>query len=333
MKTFDIAVVGCGNVSNMHFEAYAAHPERVKLAAAFDPIAKRAENMRQKYGVEQTFGSLEQMIDQASWEVAVVCTPTSVRRETIEVLAAAGKHVFTEKPLADSFEEAEAIVETCEQAGIQLAVNQNFRYHYPFETAREVVTAGRIGKVLTILQEDLSFRQDRGWRTEMTRNALSVMGIHWFDGFRWVLGADPEQLVAETYSSPAIECVGETDATVHILFDQGSSVSYTQSFSSRFNRTQTVIIGESGTLELDYQGARLLGVEGEVEQAWDNPNKGHHKPKATFVGINELFRAIESGETPANSGRDNLKTVAMLDAAYQSAEGHRVVAFENGLQV
>ena len=175
------------------------------------------------------------------------------------------------------------------------------------------------------------FRQDQGWRTEMPRNALSVMGIHWFDGFRWVLGDNPSQLVAATYYSPSVACVGETDATVHILFDRGASVSYIQSFSSRFKRTQTVINGESGTLELTYECARLFGPGGDILQTWDNPNKGSDKPKATFIGINELFRAIEEGDEPANSGRDNLKTVALLDAAYRSAEMRTPVTFTDGL--
>ena len=155
MKPFDIAVVGCGNVSNMHFGAYSAHPERIRLVAAFDPVKERTEQAQKKYGVEKIFGSLEEMIEQASWDVAVICTPTSVRRETIEALARAGKHVFTEKPLADTFGEASAIVNLCERSGVKLAVNQNFRYHYPFATAREVVASGSIGTPLTVLQEIL----------------------------------------------------------------------------------------------------------------------------------------------------------------------------------
>ena len=331
MKIFNVAVVGCGNVSNMHFSAYAAHPERIKLVAAFDPVQERVDEVKEKYGVKQGYTDLQQMIDNADFEVAVICTPTSVRSDTIATLAEAKKRIYTEKPLADTLGEARKTVEACEKYGVQLGVNQNFRYHYPFETGREIIESGAIGKVLTILQEDLMHRQDRGWRTEMPRNALSVMGIHWFDGFRWLLSSDPQHLMAETYSSPAVECVGETDATVHILFEQGSSVSYIQSFSSRLKRTQTLIIGESGTLLLDYNGAYLLGEDGEPSQSWENPYKGKDKPKATFTGISEFFRAIEQNGTPANGGRDNLKVVALLEAAYRSAEEHSVVRFKGGL--
>ena len=335
MKRFNVAVVGCGNVSEMHFEAYTAHPERIRLVACCDPVAERVELIRSKYGVEQGFGSLEEMLAGADFEVAVVCTPTSVREQTIRTLAAAGKHIFVEKPMSDNFEEATAMVAAADQAGVQLAVNQNFRYHYPFETARKVIAEGRIGHVVSILHQDLMFRQDAGWRLQMQRHALSVMGVHWFDGFRWMLGAEPVTLVGGTYSSSAIECAGDTDAAVEVRFDNGTLVSYVESFSSCFRRAETILIGEQGTLVLDYNGAALYDREhrdAPVER-WDNPNAGRNKPKATFEGIDILFTAIEQGAEPANSGRDNLKTIALLDAAYRSATEQRAVSFDAGVAV
>ncbi|HSH78059.1 MAG TPA: Gfo/Idh/MocA family oxidoreductase [Herpetosiphonaceae bacterium] len=333
MKRFNVAVVGCGNVSEMHFEAYTAHPERIRLVACCDPVAERVELIRRKYGVEQGFATLQEMIAQADWEVAVVCTPTSIRQETISILAAAGKHVFCEKPMADNYQEAEQIVTTCERANVTLAVNQNFRYHYPFETARQIVEAGQIGNVVSILHQDLMFRQDAGWRLQMPRHALSVMGVHWFDGFRWMLGAEATSLVAQTHSSPAIECAGDTDAAVQVRFDQGTMVSYVESFSSAFRRVETLLIGEQGTLVLNYEGAALYDREhrSTPRERWDNPNAGANKPKATFVGIDILLTALENGTQPSNSGRDNLKTISLLDAAYRSAEEQRSVTFEAGV--
>lgn len=332
MKKFNIAVVGCGNVSEMHFEAYAAHPERLRIVAACDPVAERVEMMQHKYGVEQGFATLEEMIAQADWEVAVVCTPTSIRQSTISTLAAAGKHIFVEKPMSDNFQEAEQMVAICEQANVQLAVNQNFRYHYPFDTARELIQAGRIGQVVSILHQDLMFRQDAGWRLEMQRHALSVMGVHWFDGFRWMLGAEAASLTGANQSSPAINCVGDTDASVQILFEQGTMVSYVESFSSCFRRVETIVIGEQGTLVLEYNKASLYDRDSrnEPREQWENPNAGANKPKATYVGINILLTALEQGTEPANSGRDNLKTISLLDAAYRSAAEQHAIAFQAG---
>ncbi len=333
MRKFDVAVVGCGNVSRMHFSAYAARPERIRLVAACDPYPERVAQAQENYGVEQGFNALDEMIADASWDVAVVCTPTLVREEAIGRLAAAGKHIFVEKPLADTYAEARRVVEICDRAGVTLAVNQNFRYHYPFESARELIAAGRIGEVLSITHEDLLFRQDAGWRSTSERHALSVMGVHWLDGFRWMLNDEPRAITCVTHSSSAIDAAGETDAAVQLVFARGAVVSYTQSFSSLVKKTETIIIGQAGALRLTYDDLTLFTHEDVTKPILhvENPYRGANKPQATFTDLDLLLTAIEEGSQPPNSGRDNLKTVMLLDGAYRSAAEGQVVAFETGV--
>src|SRR5438046_1876261 len=138
-QTFDIAVVGCGGVSPMHFEGYARHPERVRIAAVCDLDRSRAEAAAQKWKIPAVFGSIEEMIAGARWDVAAVCTHSPVRDAVLNTLAAAGKHLFVEKPMADTYEEAQRMVAACQAAGVKLAVDQNFRYPYPFHLARDLI--------------------------------------------------------------------------------------------------------------------------------------------------------------------------------------------------
>lgn len=323
----NIALVGCGGVAQMHLEGYAAHPERVRVVAACDVDADRAEAAARRWSIPALFPSLQAMIEGAEWEVAVVCTPTPVREAVVQALAAAGKHLFVEKPLADSHEEAQRMVAACRSAGVRLAVDQNFRYHYPFDQARTLIAAGRLGAVHGIMHQDLFFRQDSGWRTDCPRHALSVMGIHWLDGFRWLLGSEARSLLCRTHASTAIECAGETDAHVQIAFRNGVTVTYVQSFSSPAPRTETRVLGDEGLLVLDYHGAALYQRETgrEPVERWPNPFAGSNKPESVFVGLNHLLTALETGEEPPNSGRDNLRTVALLEAAYRAASDQRVV--------
>ncbi|GHO93537.1 oxidoreductase [Reticulibacter mediterranei] len=335
MKRFNIAVVGCGNVSRMHFEAYQSHSERIQIVAACDPDSGNLQQAQQQYGFAQGFASLEEMLAHAEWEVAVVCTPTPIRKPVVEALAAAGKHIFVEKPFADSYTVAQHMVNTCAQAGVQLAVNQNFRYHYPFEKARELIAQGQIGRVVNIVQQDLMFRQDKGWRIQTRRHALSVMGVHWLDGLRWLLQDTATSLICETRSSATIESVGETDAAVQITFKQGALASYVESFSSPISRTETLILGETGALVLTYRGLSLFDLKDSSQPRlqWENPLSGSHKPEATFIDLNLLLAALEQGEEPVNSGRDNLQTIALLDGAYRSAEEQRPIIFNEGVPV
>jgi predicted dehydrogenase len=323
-----IAVVGCGNVSAMHFDGYNAHPERVRVVAACDPVPERRAWAEQEHGVPRTFASVEDLLGFDSWDVAVVCTPSAVREPAVAALAGAGKHVMTEKPLADTYAEARRLVGLCADAGVLLAVNQNFRDHYAFGIAAQLIADGEIGAVRGISQLDLMFRQDQGWRIRQQRHALSVMGVHWLDGFRQLIAADATRVLARTFSSPAIDCAGETDAFVQIDF--GSvPVTYVQSFSSRVTVADTIVVGEQGTLRFGYD--KLIRVNDAGAGRWDNPYSGPGKPESAFRSLNRLLDAIDAGQLPSNSGQDNLKTIALLEAAYASADSKRPVELSEGL--
>lgn len=328
MKQFRIAIVGCGNVAQMHFAAYAPHSDRVKLAAACDPEFERVEQAQQKYGIEQAFTSVEEMIAGADWDVAVVCTPTPVRRKVVGQLSAANKHIFVEKPFADTYDEAQQMVDLCSASGVMLAVNQNFRFHYPFDIARTLIQEGRIGEVTSVTHENLQFRQDSGWRTTTERHSLSIMGVHWLDGFRWMLDDSARSIVGETRSSSAIECAGETDTVFQLVFDRGTVASYVESFSCAFRKTETIVLGDRGTLRFDYAGLDCfdLAAREQSPERWESPYPKDQKPGATFQGMDLLLTAIEQGVEPPNSGRDNLKTIALLEGAYRAAAEHSKVS-------
>ena len=316
----------------MHLGGYAVHPERVNIAATCDIIPERAEQAKDTCGARAAFASVKQAIEGADWEVAVVCTPTPVREEVVRLLATAGKHIFIEKPMADSFDEARCMVELTQAAGVKMAVNQTFRYHYGFDIARRVIAAGRIGRVISIDHRNLLFRQDSGWRPDCARHVIAVMGVHWLDGFRWLLADEAKTVRAAMHSSPAVDCTGETDANVLIDFAGGASVSYVQSFSCPAGRTETVIVGETGVLVLNERVELFDKAHGEQPvETWDNPYAGAGKAETTFRLLNELLTAIEEGGEPANGCVDNLKTVSLLEAVYRSAAEQRVVELDGGL--
>ena len=321
-------MVGCGGVTAMHYAGYTAHPERIRVVAACDPLAERRDWAQQTYGVESVHETLDAMIDAADWDVAVVCTPTSVRRAMVERLAAAGKHLMVEKPLADTYDEAKALVEICAKADVQLVVNQNFREHYGFHLARELVADGRLGNVLGIVHEDLMFRQDKGWRKHAERHALSVMGVHWLDGFRFLLGREASWVWCRTASSPVIDAKGETEAFTQLLFDD-IPVTYTESFSSRLRRTETIVLGEQATLRLSAEQVELTDHTGTT--SWQNSYAGKGKPESTYRCLDQLLQALDGGKEPQNSGEDNLRTIALLDAAYASAKSGEPVTLTEGL--
>lgn len=327
MSIHRLAVIGCGVVSDMHFRGYLARPDRVKVVAAVDPIPERRRHVERAYGVPVTYATIAELVDDAEFDVAVVCTPSHIRLAAVEELAAAGKHLLVEKPLADGLEEGRRIVALADEAGIKLAVDQNFRDHYAFGLARDTIRAGRIGPIIAIDHRELTFREVAGWRAQSRRHALSVMGVHWLDGFRYLVESDADWVVATTRRSPAVAAAGETDAVVHLRF--GSvGVNYVQSFSSRVDRVETIVTGERGTLAFGYSQLELASGEGVTISR--NPC-AEDKPQSAYRSLERLLDAIEDDHEPDNSGRDNLKTLALLEAAYLSAARGDLVHLKEGL--
>lgn len=335
LHRFKLAVIGCGRVSRLHTAAYLRHPDRLQVVAACDPDLDRAEQLAAEFLGCRSYGSVAQAAAGADWDVGVVCSPTPLHPQVVDDLAAAGKHAFVEKPLADNLADAQHMVEASASAGAKLAVHQNFRYHYPFDLARSLIGAGRIGRVTTVLHRELLFRKDSGWRNSTERHALSVMGVHWLDGFRWMLAEEPINVRCTLASSPLIEARGETEAVVQAQFAGGTTVCYVQSFSCPDRSLETNVIGDAGVLRLSHTELREWhpqkapdGGGGTWNEVVHSNACGSDKPEATFLALDQFLQALESGTEATNSGRDNLKTMAFLEAAYRSAKIGRVVDFE-----
>ena len=192
MKKFKVGLVGAGGVTELHLEGYKGNPERIAVTAICDPNEEILNHRADKYGIPQRYTNLEAFIKESGVDVAVVCTPTSLRKQIVLPLLEAGIPLFVEKPFSDTLSDAVEITEKAKQLGIPVAVNQNFRRHYTFDIVKKIVAENRIGKVTMITFTNMFFRQDTGWRLDCERHALSVMGIHWFDGFRQVLGCEAE---------------------------------------------------------------------------------------------------------------------------------------------
>ncbi|MFE5318493.1 Gfo/Idh/MocA family protein [Paenibacillus sp. NPDC056579] len=323
MKKYKVGIIGAGGVTELHFVGYKEHPERIEITALCDPNEEALHAKADKYGVPQRFTEVQDFIENSGIDVAVVCTPTSIRKQILFPLIEAGLPVFVEKPFSDTLEEAKEITEKAEKHGVPISVNQNFRRHFPFELLQGKIADGLIGNVTSLLFTNLFFRQDAGWRLDCERHAMSVMGIHWFDGFRKILGSDALSVVCQNRSSSAVQCKGETDATVQVVYENGAVATYVQSFSSAFNRGELIVIGETGTIVAGHTSASLYRKgEKTPEVTWENHVS---REVATYEGLNQLLVSIETGTEAPNSSRDNLKTITVLDAAYVSANEQRIV--------
>ncbi|MCZ6679461.1 MAG: Gfo/Idh/MocA family oxidoreductase [Candidatus Poribacteria bacterium] len=328
MKRFRIAQVGVGNRGRATLAAFSKHPERVDIVAACDINPENVQRAANQFNIPAHYQSVEDLIQQADFEVASVTTATPVRQAVIQPLLEAGVHVIADKPFAETLDEARAIVACAEANNRRIAVGQNFRYLHGFDTARQYLADLPLGQPRHLTHLLLGTRQDRGWRAERERRVMAIMTIHWFDGYRWMLDDLPETIYCQTSKSPLIDGRGETHTSLTIRFQNGCVASLTESFGShRRTAIPPILDCDEGSLEIT--GAELRVYEtGISEPVRVIPATNASMEVVTYMCLADLLDAIEADREPPNSGQDNLKTMAMMEGAYRSAEANRVVHWE-----
>jgi len=318
-KVWQVGLVGAGEVAAMHLDGIARHPDRLTLAAVVDPEAGRRRAAADGYAIPRRYARLEEMLSDGDVDVAVVCTPTPIRLAVLEPLLRAGIPVFCEKPLAETYAQAAEIATLAAATGVPLAVDQNFRRFFTFHLAREVLASGEVGRPLHLVQVASGlWSGDTTWRVERNRYTMAVMSIHWFDGYRYLLGEEPETVYCRGVNSPAVEGGPDTAVSVILEFPGGAVVNLSESFSAFSRVNSATLDGERGGLLLDYETLTVVDPEGnrrEIANPFD-------KPEATVHLLLDLCDAVEAGREPETSARDNLNSMRILEAAYRSlAEG------------
>lgn len=321
-----IGIVGAGNISRLHLDGMKEHPERAQCAALCDPDAATLQARMAEYGVSAGFSDVAAFAREAGVEAAIVCTPTHLRRSILEPLLAAGIPVLVEKPLAETYEEAKTLAALAARHRVPVAVNQNFRRHFTFAIGREILASGEFGKPLHLVQAAMGMRRDAGWRLDRRRYVMSVMSIHWFDGYRFLLDDEPESVYVRGLNSPATPGGDDTAVSMVIAFRQGAVVSLAESFSS-FSGTWAGTLTcdcERGGLVMGYDKLIRIAADGRREEVANPMNKA----QATWHVLDDLLRAVEERRSPETSVEDNLKSMRLLEAAYRSLEEKRLVYLE-----
>src|ERR1700694_65659 len=143
-KPLGVALFGCGGVSGGHFSAYAANP-KARLVAAVDVRPELAEAAAKRWGAEHWYTSTAEALANPDVQIADLCLPHHLHAPVAIEAANAGKHVFVEKPIANTLDEADAMIAACRENGVLLMVDQTKRYQNRHRKIKEYIDAGYIG--------------------------------------------------------------------------------------------------------------------------------------------------------------------------------------------
>jgi UDP-N-acetylglucosamine 3-dehydrogenase len=266
-----IGIVGLGFMGKMHAQAYSLLPD-AKVSAVADSDSQRRRDMSVQYEAEE-YGAVERMLAHADVDVVDVCLPTNLHRRVVQKAAAAGKHVFCEKPIALTLRDADAMIAACQEAGVKFMVGHVLRFWPEYTVIKDMVDARRLGAIHSITASRLSPPPDWGWKDwfsqpKLSGGAVVDLHIHDLDMIAWLIGA-PQAVFAgglknEEGALQSVWTTGTGHGDGAVSFAQGSLA-----MPRSFPFTMTLIVsGERGTIEFNSRlnpPLTFYRVDGEPE--------------------------------------------------------------------
>jgi predicted dehydrogenase len=195
-------VIGVGLWGEVHAEIYSNHPYAA-LAAVCDRDSKRAEQVAQAYGAERVYTDFRDLAADPGIDAVAVVTPDFAHRDPIVAAAEAGKHIITEKPLATTLEDAEAIAKAVRIAGITFMVDFHARWNPPLAIARQNIAEGKLGRIVSAyfrLNDTISVPTEMlSWAEKSS--VLWFLGSHTVDSLRFLFEDEVERVYSVSRSS------------------------------------------------------------------------------------------------------------------------------------
>src|SRR5437899_6165795 len=341
-KDFRIGILGSGFIVNdCHLVAY--------RKAGFNPVAiasrtkENAQRVAQRHGIGTVCDGYDQLLDDPSIEVLDIAVPPNVQLGLIKAACARKtvKGILAQKPLGMNYAEAVAAVEACEAAGIKLAVNQNMRYDHSVRAAKTLLENGTLGEPVFATIEMRGIPHWMDWHKDLGWLTLRIMSIHHLDTFRYWFG-DPEGIYCSLRHDPRTKFPHTDGICTYILAYRNGlrSVGIDDTWTGpakegcpgdiyikwRIEGLNGLAIGDIGWCKDPYTTPSTIRYASKGNQHFECPLWPESWFPDAFIGtMSQLLIALETNSEPVISGWDNLKTMALVEAAYMSAEELRSV--------
>jgi len=335
---YGIGIIGCGGIVNYaHLPAYRANGLRV--LACFDQNREAAEMTAREHGIPAVAGSLDELLEHPAIEIVDIAITPEAQADVALQAIAVGKHLLCQKPLSTDYAQAVNVVRAAEDAGVQLAVNQQMRWSAGIRVAKQLIEQGALGTPADARIE-VSIRTPwHMWPWIAKRERLEIMfhSIHYQDSIRFLFG-DPELVYSSHRRFPNQLETGETSTTTIFSYFGDLTVfidvnhhNWSEDVYARFR-----FLGDAGIIDgtigllYDYPTGRVDTLRYQANQ---DPREWHEAtltkrwiPDAFIGPMASLVEAIQTAGEPLTAGTDNLGTLRTVFASYRSAAEGRAVA-------
>jgi len=326
-----LGVFGAGRIGKIHIRNLASRIAGAELTILADVFPEELATVAARFNISKTVSNYKDVLTLPDIDAVVICTPTTTHYQMILDAAAAGKHIFCEKPIDMSVERIKQINAEVQRRGVQLMVGFNRRYDPNFLKVREMVKAGKIGEpqLLRITSRDPSAPSEEYLRA--AGGLFLDMTIHDFDMARYLTGSEVTEVYsrATALTDPVFQKLGDWDTAV-------TTLTFANGALGTIDNSRKAVYGYDQRVE-------VFGSEGMVTVGNNTPDShiyldrsGTHSSlplhffleRYTESYLNEMqafVDSVQNGSPVPVTGHDGLLAVAIGLAAAKSARENRPV--------
>src|SRR5665213_1127623 len=308
---------------------------------------EKAAGVARRHNIPAVYEDYRQLMDDPGVRVLDIAVPPDVQFEVIEQAVKRAGHIrgiLAQKPLGVDYRQARRIVQMCESAGITLAVNQNMRFDHSIRACKTLLDRGVLGEPVLATIDMRAIPHWMPWQQRLGWVTLRIMSIHHLDTFRYWFG-NPARVFASVRPDPrtATKFAHEDGICLYILeYENGMRVSSCDDVWTgpalegaepdigirwRDEGTKGLARGTLGWPKYPAREPSTLDFTTALEPGeWFKPRWEEAWFPDAFAGpMADLLCALEENRQPMLNGRDNLFTMALVDACYRSVAEHRAV--------
>ncbi|XFA74188.1 Gfo/Idh/MocA family oxidoreductase [Thermosynechococcaceae cyanobacterium Okahandja] len=333
-----IAVIGCGRISRNHFNAIEKYAHDLELVALCDIDNAVLDEHCQRYGI-LGYLKLEELLEREQPDVVVLCTPSGIHPEQAIWAARYGVNVITEKPMATRWQDGLRMVRACDEAKVRLFVVKQNRFNPTLQLLKRAVEEKRFGKIHLVhlnvfWTRPQSYYDQAKWRGtwEFDGGAFMNQASHYVDLLDWLFGS-VEKVQAMVSTTRDIEV--EDTGVLNVRWRNGAlgSMAVTMLTYPKNYEGSITIIGEKGTVRVGgtavneiqtWEFADTREYDEQVEQASYETTSvygfGHSRYYENVIDV------LRGKTEPETDGREGLKSLEILIAAYLSARDGKTVS-------
>jgi UDP-N-acetylglucosamine 3-dehydrogenase len=332
-RQLSIGIIGLGEIGQLHARAFAAC-ERARLVAVADLSTGPVAQAQQQFGVPG-YDDHRRLLDDPSVEAVVICLPHDLHFPVGTDALERGRHVLMEKPLALDIGQAGRLVDVARASGITLAVGHNQLFYPPYRRAKAALVEGSLGSVRFARFRLRMGPRYPGWRTDVARTgggALFDAGVHRVYLARYLFGTPVAISAIADVAQPGREFEEIAVMTMRFAGDVIGVIEASHGAPRGSFDDGVEIVGDSAVLLMGGAEATFHKTTSEPPYALVRPGQPPQLEAegrdwaATFEDqALDFVDAVLDGRRPNASGEDGRDTIALIEAAYESARSGRVV--------